>query len=173
MLGNKKIEIIPPYDVVPSMRPIVIIGPSLKGYEVTDMMQQALFEILRRKYKNRLMITRVAADLSLAKKTVSSTAPGQPPAAAPQAPKKSIMGQKGNMYKAEVQMEVERIFELAKTLQLVVLDCDTINHPSQLIKTSLNPILVYLQGRDSPIVKHYFSIKNSSFVTCVNSALCS
>jgi hypothetical protein len=29
------------------------------------------------------------------------------------------------------------------------------------------------QGRDSPIVKHYFSIKNSCFVTCGNSALCS
>jgi hypothetical protein len=28
-------------------------------------------------------------------------------------------------------------------------------------------------GRDSPIVKHYSSIKNSCFVTCVNSALCS
>jgi hypothetical protein len=29
------------------------------------------------------------------------------------------------------------------------------------------------QGRDSPIVKHYSSIKNSCFVTCVNSAICS
>jgi hypothetical protein len=28
-------------------------------------------------------------------------------------------------------------------------------------------------GRNSPIVKHYSSIKNSCFVTCVNSALCS
>jgi hypothetical protein len=27
--------------------------------------------------------------------------------------------------------------------------------------------------RDSPIVKHYSSTKNSRFVTCVNSALCS
>jgi hypothetical protein len=30
-----------------------------------------------------------------------------------------------------------------------------------------------VQGRDSPIVKHYPQIKNACFVTCVNSALCS
>ena len=57
------------------------------------------------------------------------------------------------IFAVEVQREVERIYEISKSLNLVVIDCDVMNHPSQLVDCSLAPMLIYLKIEPSILEK--------------------
>jgi hypothetical protein len=98
------------------MRPVCLVGPALKGFEVTDMMHKAIFEFLKHRFEGRIIITRIGADLS--RRFPDSD---------------------------DAQAETERVFELARTMQLVVIDCDRVNHPLPLAMTALAPLLVFIR----------------------------
>uniref|UniRef100_A0A0K0F5X2 SH3 domain-containing protein n=1 Tax=Strongyloides venezuelensis TaxID=75913 RepID=A0A0K0F5X2_STRVS len=50
------------YDIVPTMRPVCFIGPSLKGYYVTDFLQKGIFDCLKDIFKDRVIVCKMNHD---------------------------------------------------------------------------------------------------------------
>ncbi|XP_020911098.1 voltage-dependent L-type calcium channel subunit beta-4 isoform X2 [Exaiptasia diaphana] len=125
----------PPYEVVPATRPIIVLGPSLRGYEVTDLMHKALYNYLKKRFSGRIHIFKAHTDIGLSKRS-SKNNPSE---------KGFGLTKSSQRVTPEVQREIEQIYELAKSLNIVIIDSEVINHPSQLTDCSLAPVIVYIK----------------------------
>jgi len=136
----------PPYEIIPLIRPVIFIGPSLKGYEVTDMMHRALIDYLKIRFDGRIHVEKLRTDISTQtrrrKSTVSSPG-GNSERKLSLARGTSVTGKA--VVTPEVQAEIDRLMELCSEFELMILESDALNHPSALQKSPLCPMLVYIK----------------------------
>lgn len=200
-----------PYDVVPSMRPVVLVGPSLKGYQVTDMMQKALFDYLKHRFRGRyvcifLLSTLKAKSLSnvsthfqdnyhqgngghfIGKEIVTQQS-NETSHHGTIHQQEQLFGRGSSRDREDLRARQNPSGTFFSTssislslspwkeknnqtlkiiIQLVVLDCDTINHPSQLAKTSLAPTIVYLKISSPKVLQRLIKSRGKSQIRHLN-----
>lgn len=124
-----------PYEAVPLMRPIVLCGPSLRGFEVTDLMHKALLAALKKEFGDKLEIVTIDEKCVKAFHNVLSS----------------------NSNKAVSQTDamdqvMQQVFDASKSFKLLFVDLK-INMPSTLRRSALAPILVHIKISNMKILQ--------------------
>ncbi|CEF66167.1 Calcium channel, voltage-dependent, beta 2b [Strongyloides ratti] len=119
------------YDVVPPMRPVCFIGPSLKGYYVTDFLQKGIFDCLKDSFKDRVNVCKMNDD------AISNI---------------------GNKFHStdlneSFYMEAEKIFKESNKMNLVLLENGNIDNPAHLKNSFLAPIIIYIRIENLKVLR--------------------
>ena len=120
-----------PYEGVPVIRPIILCGPSMRGFEITDLMHKALIHALKRQFEDRLEVYPVE-DRDL--KQLHS----------------SITSNKYNVNPDGLDKITDNIYREAKRFKLMFVDLK-INSPVPLKNSAMGPILVHIKISNSKV----------------------
>lgn len=121
-----------PYEGVPVIRPIILCGPSMRGFEITDLMHKALIHALKRQFEDRLEVYPVE-DRDL--KELHS----------------SITSNKYNVNPDGLDKITDNIYREAKRFKLMFVDLK-INSPVPLKNSAMGPILVHIKISNSKVL---------------------
>ena len=104
-----------------------------QGFEVTDMIHKAVLEFLKHRFEGRIINHPCERGIyrNGSKRAMVSLC---------YIPSGGIYGY--SLFPAapeDVQAETERVFELGRTMQLLVIDCDRVNHPLPLASIIISP----------------------------------
>lgn len=139
------------YDVVPPMRPVCFIGPSLKGYHVTDFLQKGIFDCLKDYFKDRIVVCKMNQDAI------------------------SNIGNK--LHSTDLNemfcMEAEKIFEESNKMNLVLLENGNIDNPIQLKNSFLAPIIIYIRIENLKVLRKLIKSNDKCTVHEVKAQLAS
>lgn len=123
-----------PYESVPVMRPIILCGPSMRGFEITDLMHTALVHALRRQFEDRMEIFQVE-EKSL--KHLHS----------------AITANKYTVTPDGLDGITDTIYSAARKFKLMFVDLK-LNSPLPLKNSALGPILVHIKISNTKVLQN-------------------
>ena len=130
-----------PYESSPVIRPIILCGPSMRGFEITDLMHKALVHALGKQFEGRLEVFPVD-EKSL--KTLHT----------------SISSNKYTCTPEGLDAITDMVYGAAKGFKLMFVDL-MLNSPLPLKNSALGPILVHIKISNTKVNKYFSTVKLS------------
>lgn len=128
------------YVIIPNVRPIVFIGPSLKGYEITDLMHKALIHHMKQKFSDKLVIFKSNKSINTNLEMLSVSIDEM------------------------VFREINQLKNICSGGNLVIVECNSVSYPSQLFGSIFCPLLIFLKITNTKILSRLIKSRGKTKV---------
>lgn len=133
-ISEKDLKAQGPYEAIPLIRPIVLCGPSLRNFDVTDLMHKALFHALKRAFGDKLEVVHIEEKWlkpfhnALANKTLVGTTEA-------------------------MDHVMHQVFTASQSFKLLFIDLK-VNSPTALKRSPIAPLLVHIKIANMKILQN-------------------